>query len=455
MQTQSLEYVAEKRMFYKKMLVIAIPVVIQHLISIGLNLVDTLMIGLVGETALAAVGAANQVYFIFSTMCYGLYSGAAIYTAQYFGVGDIKSIRKILGMDYAVGLAIAGIFTICGFFLAPQLIAVFDDSPEVVELGVQYLRIACFSYLFTALSFSINYNSRAIQDLKVPTIINGAALAVNTCLNYLLIYGHMGLPKLGVTGAAVATLTARILECAGLFLYVYTRKSHTFKTGPQELFSFSRAEFFTVMKTAVPVVITEGGWAFSMSAIFSIYGKLGTSALAVTQVANTVSEFLQSIYFGLGNAAAVLIGNALGAEQKDRAYFQAGIAVRLTWVLNGIMAVVLILIRGPVSAIYQFNPQTTALLCDALLVWAIALAPKMLAYMLICGVLRAGGDTMFCMVMDFSFNVGIQVTMAAAAVLFFHLSLPWAMLMVALGDVLKVVWCYRRYYSRKWMRVIT
>lgn len=430
MQTQSLEYVAEKKMFYKKMLVIAIPVVIQHLISIGLNLVDTLMIGLVGETALAAVGAANQVYFIFSNMCYGLYSGAAIYTAQYFGVGDIKSIRKILGMDYAVGLFMASMFTICGFFLAPQLIAVFDDSPEVVELGVKYLRIACFSYLFTA-------------------------LAVNTCLNYLLIYGHLGLPKLGVTGAAAATLTARILECAGLFLYVYTRKSHTFKTGPAELFSFSKKEFFTVMKTAVPVVVTEGGWAFSMSAIFSIYGKLGTSALAVTQVANTVSEFLQSIYFGIGNAAAVLIGNALGADQKDRAYFQAGVAVRLTWMLNGIMAVVLILIRGPVSAIYQFNPQTTALLCDTLLVWAIALAPKMLAYMLVCGVLRAGGDTVFCMVMDFSFNVGIQVTMAAVAVLVFHLSLPWAMLMVAFGDVLKVIWCYRRYYSRKWMRVMT
>lgn len=455
MQAQSLEYVEEKKLFYRKVLVIAIPVIIQHLISIGLNLVDTLMIGLVGEEALAAVGAANQVYFIFSTMCYGLYSGAAIYTAQYFGVGDIKSIRKILGMDYAMGLIIAGFFTACGFFLAPQLIAIFDDNPEVVELGAQYLRIACFSYLFAALSFAINYNSRAIQDLLAPTIVNGAALAVNTCLNYCLIYGHLGMPQLGVRGAAIATVTARALECAALFIYVYTRKEHTFKTGPAELFSFSRAEFFMVMKTAVPVVITEGGWAVSMSAIFSIYGKLGTSALAVTQVANTVSEFLQSIYFGLGNATAVLVGNALGKGKTERAYMQAGIAIKITWAINVMMAVALVLLRGPVAAIYQFNPATTELLTDALLAWAIALAPKMLAYMLVCGVLRAGGDTVFCMVMDFVFNLGAQVTLAAIAVFLLHLSLPWAMLMVALGDVLKVVWCYRRYYSRKWMNVIT
>lgn len=455
MQGKNLEDMEEKKQFYRKVMVIAVPVVVQHLISIGLNLVDTLMIGLVGEEALAAVGAANQVYFIFSTMCYGLYSGAAIYTAQYFGVGDVKRIRKILGMDYAMGLVIALIFTVCGFLLAPQLISIFDDNPEVVELGSQYLRIACFSYLFTALSFSINYNSRAIQDLLLPTIINGAALAVNTTLNYLLIYGHMGLPQLGVKGAAIATVTARALECAFLFIYVYTRKNHIFKAGVSDLFSFSRAEFFMVMKTAVPVVITEGGWAISMSAIFSIYGKLGTSALAVTQVANTVSEFLQSIYFGLGNATAVLVGNALGGEKMDGAFRQSEIAVRLTWGINVIMAIVLVLIRGPVAAIYQFNAETTLLLSNALLAWAAALTPKMLAYMLVCGILRAGGDTVFCMVMDFTCNLGVQVSLAVLAVIVLNLSLPWAMLVVALGDVIKVIWCYRRFYSKKWMRVVT
>jgi putative MATE family efflux protein len=455
MQMQHLNYEEEKKQFYRKVLIIAIPVVIQHLISIGLNLVDTLMIGLVGEEALAAVGAANQVYFIFSTMCYGLYSGAAIYTAQYFGAGDIGRIRKILGMDYVVGFVIACLFTHCGFFMAPQLISIFDSSPKVVELGTQYLRIACFSYLFAALSFSINYNSRAIQDLLMPTVINGAALAINTSLNYLLIYGYMGLPQLGVKGAAIATVAARAMECTTLFTYVYAKKSHVFRAGPMELFNFRRSEFLTVMKTAVPVVVTEGGWAVSMSAIFSIYGKLGTSALAVTQVANTISEFLQSVYFGLGNATAVLVGNALGSGETDRAYNQARIAIRLTWFINIIMAVILVLARGPAAAVYQFNPETTKLLCDALLAWTIALAPKMLAYMLVCGVLRAGGDTVFCMVMDFAFNLGAQVTMAAVAVLLFQLSLPYAMLMVAIGDVLKVIWCYRRFYGKKWMRIMT
>ena len=144
-------------------------------------------------------------------------------------------------------------------------------------LGTKYLRIACFSYIFSGLTFVISYNSRAIQDVKVPTIINGCAILMNVICNYLLIYGKCGFPKLGVEGAAIATLLARVLECAAMYLSVYLRKEYPLKAKPGELFAYSGELFAGVMKTAVPVIITEGLWAVSVSCIFAAYGKISAS----------------------------------------------------------------------------------------------------------------------------------------------------------------------------------
>ena len=291
--------------FYRKLLIVGIPMIIQQVIAVTLNLADTIMVGKVGENALAAVGAANQIYFIFGVVLFGVFSGAAVHAVQYWGIRDIVSLRKIIGIDYTVCLTLAVPVTVFVFLTAPGLIRLFAEDAEVVLLGTKYLRIACFSYIFSGLTFVISYNSRAIQDVKVPTIINGCAILMNVICNYLLIYGKCGFPKLGVEGAAIATLLARVLECAAMYLSVYLRKEYPLKAKPGELFAYSGELFAGVMKTAVPVIITEGLWAVSVSCIFAAYGKISASAFAVSQVAVTVTDFFQTIYFGLGNATPV------------------------------------------------------------------------------------------------------------------------------------------------------
>ena len=190
----------EKRVFYKKMLLIGIPVVFQNLVSIGLNLIDTLMIGMLGEQELAAVGAANQVYFIFTVSLFGLFSGAAVYTAQYWGAQDIGGVRKVLGIDYLIGFCLRADRQRCGLCLRAGHHLCFSEDDAVIDFGVDYIRIACFSYVFSGVSMAVSYNSRAIQNLKVPTIINVAALGVNASLNYLLIFGIGIFPHMGVKG---------------------------------------------------------------------------------------------------------------------------------------------------------------------------------------------------------------------------------------------------------------
>lgn len=443
------------RGFYRKLLVVGIPMVIQQVIAVTLNLADTIMVGKVSENALAAVGAANQIYFIFGVVLFGVFSGAAVHAVQYWGIRDISSLRKIIGIDYTVCLVLAVPAILFVYFTAPFLIGLFAEEPEVIRLGTAYLRIACFSYLFSGLTFVISYNSRAIQDVTVPTIINGCAILINITFNYLLIYGKCGFPKLGVEGAAIATLIARVLECLAMYLSVYLRKEYPLKAKPSELFSYSAQLFLNVMKTAIPVIVTEGLWAVSVSCIFAAYGKISASAFAVSQVAVTVTDFFQTVYFGLGNASAVLLGEVLGQGKKKLTYQYSRNILKVTWVLNVVMTAAIILLRAPIAEIYNFTPETTDMLMKALLVYAVAMTPKMLSYMMICAIFRPGGDTMFCMYVDVSFNVGMQIPLAYISVLVLDLPLHWAMAVVAIADVLKIFVCYYRYFTKKWMNVFT
>ncbi len=443
------------KQFYKKLTIVGIPMVLQQVIAVTLNLADTIMVGKVGENALAAVGAANQVYFIFGVVLFGVFSGAAVHAVQYWGIRDVSSLRKIIGIDYTVCLVLAVPAIIFVYFSAPFLISLFSDEPEVMELGTKYLHIACFSYIFAGLTFVISYNSRAIQDVKVPTIINAGAILTNVIFNYLLIYGKFGFPELGVEGAAIATLIARIAECVAMHLSVYLRREYPLKATIRELTSYSRELFINVMKTAIPVIITEGLWAVSVSCIFAAYGKISAAAFAVSQVAMTVTDFFQTVYFGLGNASAVLLGEVLGQGKKKLTYQYSRNILKITWALNVVMTIVIIALRQPIADIYGFSAETTDMLMKALLVYALAMTPKMLAYMMICAIFRPGGDTMFCMYVDVAFNIGIQVPLAYISVLALDLPLHWAMAVVAVADVIKIIICYYRYFSKKWMNIFT
>lgn len=445
----------DKRTFYRHMLKVGVPVMIQQLIVVGLNLVDTIMVGKVSENALAAVGAANQIYFIYSVLIFGIFSGAGVYLVQYWGIKDLKSLRKIVGIDYVMCVAVTVPVVVMAFFASPFLVGLFTDDLEVIALGNDYMKIACFSYIFSGLTFVISYNSRATAILKVPTAINACAILINIFLNYCLIYGNLGMPEMGVRGAATATLIARIAEFAAMFTYVYVSKDNPLCAKPKELLSFDKRLFKNVMKTAVPVIFNESLWAVSVSVIFAIYGKISPAALAIVQVANTVTEVFQTAYTGLGNASTVIVGQTLGQGKKELAYGYSGLSLKAAWVLNVVMTVIFIAIRGSIASIYGFNEETTHLLMESLLVYAVAITPKMLAYLIICGILRAGGDTLYCMVIDAAFNMVIQVPLAFVAVVVMGLSLPMAIAVVAISDFLKVIACYQRYFSKKWINIFT
>ncbi len=447
--------IEDKKSFYRQMFAVGIPVMLQQLVVVCLNLVDTIMVGKISEEALAAVGAANQVYFIYSVLTFGIFSGAGVYLIQYWGIRDLKNLRKLLGIDYMTLLVVTIPIVLGTYMTAPFLISLFSDDAAVIALGTDYIRIACFSYLFGGLTFLVSYNSRATEMLKVPTIINIIAICINIFLNYCLIYGNFGMPKMGVEGAALATLIARAIECALMYTYVYTSKDNPLKAKLTELFDFDMEMFKNVMKTATPVIFNESLWALSIAMVFAAYGRIGATALAVVQIANTVTDVFHTVYCGLSNATTVIVGQTLGRGERELACGYSSESLKVTWILNVIMTIVLILMREPIVMIYDFNSDTTNLLMSALFIYAIAITPKMLAYVIICGILRAGGDTLYCMVIDASLNMILQVPLAFIAVMVLELSLPMAIAVVAIADVIKVFLCYERYFSKKWVNVFT
>ena len=176
-----------ERSYYSRLIFLALPIALQHLITVSLNLIDNIMIGRLGPLPLAAVGSANQLYSIYEMILFGLLSGAAVSVAQYFGAKDFRSIRKIIGMDVTMGVTL-GMFTmITAQLFAPQIIGLFASEPEVIKLGTEYIRIASLTYLTIPVSFTISFNSRSVQMLKIPTIINVCSILTNTVLNYVMI----------------------------------------------------------------------------------------------------------------------------------------------------------------------------------------------------------------------------------------------------------------------------
>ncbi len=444
-------FISKDEYFYKTMFIIALPVVIQHIISIGLNLVDTVMIGRLGEDFLAAVGIANRIYFLFTIFCFGLYSGASVFVSQYWGVKDIKNIRKVFGIELTFGILIALVTSLLVQLFPHQIMSIFIDEEYVISLGIQYLRIISFSYIVTAISFAISFNSRSVHLLKKPTIINATAISLNTFLNYVLIYGKFGFPSLGVEGAAYATLIARSIEFILMVSLIYFDKNHPFSANFKELTNWGMPMVKRVFRTSLPVVGNEAAWGIGTTIYYIAYGMIGPEAIAVVQVAFVISDFFQSVFFGIGNASAVMVGNEIGREKFDKAFDYSKKFIVITFSVAIIMSFLYFFSRNIIVAFYGFNTVTSSILNKTIIVSAIFLTPKMLTYLIIVGILRSGGDTKFCLILEFICVWAIGIPLSFFSVLVLKLPIHLVLALVFSEELVRLIIVLKRFESKKWI----
>jgi len=444
--------VLHRKDFYKTMITIGAPIALQHLIGSSLNLVDTLMIGRLGEDAIAAVGIANRLFFLFILFIFGAYSGCGVFTAQYWGKKDKANIQRILGIMLWFGLGFSMLFTAMAFIIPKQILSLFSRDPVVLTLGVQYLRIVAISYIMTAISFAYSFSCRSVHRTTLPMVVSIIALSTNTVLNYILIYGKFGMPAMGVQGAAIATTIARTLEMILLLIFIYKDKKHPLVGPLRAYFDIRKDMVVNVVKTGMPVFVNEATWALGNVVYFIAFGFLGTEAVAVVQICFTVSDFFQALFMGISSACGVMIGNAVGNDESEKAVLYSVEFIKLTIVFSMVIAGLLYLSRPIILMLYStLSLVTQNMLMTTLAVIAFYQIPKMFTFTMIVGILRGGGDTRFCMYLDLLSVWLIGVPLGFISVLVWHWPVHMVIGAVYFEEILKVFVTMPRFFSKKWI----
>ncbi|MFZ5354165.1 MAG: MATE family efflux transporter [Bacillota bacterium] len=441
------------RVFYKTLLSIALPIAMQNLISSALNMVDTLMIGQLGASSIAAVGQANQVFFQFVLIMFGINSSCAIFTAQFWGKKDVLNIRKVLGLSLITGSIVSITFTLSAFFAPRFILSLFIKDPVVIELGSQYLRVVSISYLFTTISFAYSFGCRSIGQAKLPMVISAIALLTNTALNYVLIFGKFGFPEMGVRGAALATVIARIVETILVLIIIYSKRG-VLAGSLKDMFSLSMSFVKRVFKTGLPVIANEAFWALGMIMYTVAFGRISTEAVASVHIANTVQNIFMVVAFGMGNACATMLGHEIGAGNKERTYSYA-ITFSILGTGVGILLGAGLIVASPlILSLFNITPEVYRASKIVLIISGLLMAVRIFNTQLIIGILRSGGDTTFSLLLEMGGVWGVGVPLAFLGALVFKLPVYWVYALLALEEITKAALGLPRVLSKKWIKSV-
>lgn len=439
------------REFYKTMLVLAVPIIVQNLISTSLNMVDTLMIGRLGEIELAAVGLANKFYFFFSLVLFGIYSGSGIFMAQFYGKKDTDSIKKVMGLSLSIGLVISMIFSLLALVIPEFVLKIFSEDKELIRIGSEYLRIIGLSFIINGIAYGYAIACRSVKLARLPMVVSMIALGFNTVLNAILIFGLCGISPLGVKGAAIATLIARIIEFILMIVIIYYKK-FPLAVKFRDLKGISSKFIKKYIRIAMPVMAHEGLWSLGMTMYSVAYARIGTESVAAVQISGTIEDIFFVIIIGVANACAVMIGNKIGEGKKDVAIEYAKKFSVLGIIFGVIMGILIAILAPVIVKLFKINEYTVHITIIILYIKSVSLIFKFFNTVLFVGILRSGGDTKFALILEISAVWGIGVTMAFFCSMVLKMPVQLVVIFVSLEEVFKSIIGIRRMKSNKWVK---
>jgi putative MATE family efflux protein len=438
------------RGFYAALFTIALPIALQNLVMSSLNMVSVVFIGQLGESSVAALGLANQAFFLLQLALFGVFSGTAMFTAQLWGKHNIEGIHKVLGLSLGLGMLVALVFFTIATFFPYQFISIYSKDPQVIELGASYLQIFGTSYLFVTISFCFASVLRSTGQVRLPVAVSIFALGLNTLLNYLLVFGKAGLPEMGLRGAALAGLIARVLECTVLVSAVYLTRS-PIAASLKQMFGFDRAFAWRVLKPVLPITGQEIAWALGVTTYNAIYGRMGTESIAAMNIVGTIDQLGMVTIFSMAAACAVIVGNKIGEEDVERAYWYAGWTLRLAMVTGVVVGVLIFLFSPLILGLYDVSDEVIYNANRVLVVLSCIMFVRASDTILIVGILRSGGDTNFSFFLEVGTMWLVGVVFASLGAFVFHLPVYWVYALAMLDECTKFVIATWRYYSKRWI----
>lgn len=452
--TQLAGNIFDDKKFYRKMAMIATPIIIQNLISSLLNMMDTVMVGKLGEIEIAAVGIANQYFFFFNMILIGLCGGCSVFISQYWGKRDEKSIKKILGIGLLSASIVALIFMVAGFLLPKQIIRLFNNDSMITVLSEKYLKIVLISYIFTGISFVYNFSLRSINNAILPMIISIIALFTNVFFNYIFIFGKLGAPALGVEGAALATVIARIIETILLLISVYLSKG-VLAASLKELMDFTFDFVKKSYQTIFPVILNDMCWGLASLVYAAVYGHMGAQAIAIIQICNTVNNLFMVIIFGLSSSASIMIGNSIGAGNEEQGRNYAKKMIAISFLLSLVLGAMLAITSPFILDIFNVSSEVRSSAQTILYMVSFIFFIRVTSIVLVVGVLRGGGDAGRAFIIEgfTMWFIGVPLTILGAFVFHFPVHIVYALALVE--ELVKCILAFMRIKSGKWIKNVT
>lgn len=444
----------DKRKFYKTFFGLYISLVLQNVITLSVNLTDNIMLGAYSEVALSGVTAANQIQFIFQMVINSFGEGIVILGSQYLEKNKPEQVRRIAGIAMRFGLSVALLLSVLISLFPAQTIGIFTTEADIIQEGSSYLGIIRFTYLFFAVTQILLAILRTEHIVSIAFKLSLMTFFVNCGINYVLIFGHFGAPKLGTAGAAVGTLTARILEVVVLVIYLV--KKHTkiaFK--PAYLFRRDKVLFADYMHVTGPMLFTNGLWGVNTSLQTAILGHMTAGAIAANSAASNLYMLVKSTAYGAASAAGVMIGQAVGSGDMDRIKSEARQLQKTFVCIGSIAAILLFFLRIPVLSLYDLQPETLEMANTFLIILCVIELGMGYQMPTSTGIIRGGGDTKFVVVMDI---ISIWcIVLPVSFVMAFVVQAPPAVVVFFLNSdqLFKCIPAYVRCNSWKWVRQLT
>ena len=440
--------------FYGWVFRLTLTIALQNLIVFSVSFADNIMLGAYSQDALSGVALVNQIQFILQMLTMGVGEGIVVLGAQFWGKRDTEPIKRITNCGLRIGLVISLLLWAAVFFFPHFCLSLFTNEERVIAEGMQYLRIICFSYPLFAFTNILLCSLRSVETVRIGFFVSLSTLMINVGLNYVLIFGNFGAPRMGSAGAAAATLTARAVEAVIVTAYLLLADKKL-RLRPRDFLRLDHSLFKRYLKVGLPVIISNGLWGIGTAVQTAILGHMGDDAIAANSVASVVFQILTVVVYGAANASSIIIGKTIGqgAEKLVRLYAKT---LQVLYLLLGVATgLCLFLVRDWVLGFYVISPESKQLASEFMMVLSVTCIGTAYQMSALTGIVRGGGDTKFVLFNDMIFVWLVVIPLSSLAAFVWGLPPMAVFIFLKCDQVLKCFVAAVKVNRFRWIRHLT
>ena len=449
--------------FYKGVFALALPIALQSLISIGVNMLDTIMVGSLGENALSATSLANSFISIYHIFCMGLGMGASVLVSRYWGMKKAAdgheeeaghALKQTVCLMLRITVGLAALFALATLLMPSLLMKMYTSDEEIIRLGDIYFRWSIITYFFLGTSLVSTIVLRSVGQVRLPLYVSIGAFFVNLCANYAFIFGKFGAPRMEVAGAALGTLIARLFEAIMIVGYLFfVDKKIQFRV--KDLFMKTSSLIGEYIRISIPVLISDAILAIGNNSVAMVIGHLGAAFVAANAITSVTQQLSTVVIQGVSQAGAIVTGQTLGLGDKKKTMQQGWMFLGLGFTLGALSAIFILAVSKPIISTYNVSEETVNIAGQLMAAISLIIIFRATNSIMTKGVLRGGGDTKMLMLADNIFLWVLSIPFGILAGFVFHWPAFWIYVALKSDDIVKTVWCVIRLRSEKWIKKIS